>query len=61
MDVEITGTPEPTVTWYKDGNQIDNRMKNIYRIKSLGQGHTLTIDKGTYCNNENIIQFLVNI
>ncbi|CAG9864548.1 unnamed protein product [Phyllotreta striolata] len=42
MEVEITGSPEPTVTWYKDGNLINDRT--TYKIKSMGQGHTLIID-----------------
>lgn len=47
MEVEITGTPEPTVTWHKDGNAVEECLKDAARIKSQGQCHTLIIEKGS--------------
>lgn len=46
MEVEITGTPEPTVTWYKDNRPLKEVMTSEYRIKNVGIGHILVIDKG---------------
>jgi len=47
MYVEITGTPEPTVTWYKDDKPLDEIMKSPHKIDIQGICHTLTIEKGT--------------
>lgn len=48
MEVEITGTPEPTVTWYKDNRPIDEVMTTGYKIKQLGIGHQLVLDSGLF-------------
>lgn len=47
MEVEITGTPEPTVTWHKDGLPIEDALKDGYRLKTQGISHTLIFEKGT--------------
>lgn len=48
MEVEVTGTPEPTVSWYRDGQLVEDCMKGEYRITTAGQSHTLIIDKGVF-------------
>lgn len=50
MEVEITGTPEPTVTWFKDNRPLNEVMTSEFRIKNVGIGHTLVIDKGNDTN-----------
>lgn len=46
MEVEVTGTPEPTITWQKDNLPIESCLKTGYRTKTLGNCHTLIIEKG---------------
>lgn len=55
MEVEVTGTPEPTVTWYKDGQPVEDCLKNDYRVKTAGQSHTLIIDNGRYISKCQIV------
>lgn len=47
MEVEITGTPEPTVTWYKDDVLIKEQPPAL-RIRQEGNCYILQIDKGKY-------------
>lgn len=44
MEVEITGTPEPTVTWYKDDIQIHESFD--VRMKQQGNCYLMLIDRG---------------
>lgn len=46
MEVEITGTPEPTVTWHKDDMPLESKLTDGYRTKTQGNCHTLIIEKG---------------
>lgn len=46
MEVEITGTPEPTVTWYKDSMPVSEVLKDGYKIRTQGNCHTMVIEKG---------------
>ncbi|XP_049784509.1 titin isoform X1 [Schistocerca cancellata] len=43
MEVEVTGTPEPVITWMKDGEII--KSGDQYRLKSQGNCHSLIIEK----------------
>lgn len=44
MDVEVSGTPDPTVSWYKDNRPINENAD--YKIKKSGNNYTLIIEKG---------------
>ncbi|RZC41074.1 I-set and/or Spectrin domain containing protein, partial [Asbolus verrucosus] len=45
MEVEVTGTPDPVVTWYKDGVPIAEALRDNYKIRTMGNSHTVTIEK----------------
>lgn len=44
MEVEITGTPDPEVTWYKDDEPL---ISTEFAMKRQGNSYYLFIDKGT--------------
>jgi hypothetical protein len=47
MNVEVTGTPDPVVTWYKDDQQILGAVPGgPFRTKIQGNSYTLIIEKG---------------
>lgn len=47
MEVEITGIPDPTVSWYKNDVPISERPPEL-RIIHQGNCYTLIIDKGIF-------------
>lgn len=44
MDVEVSGIPDPQVTWNKNNQPLD---PNEYKVKKSGNNYTLIIEKGT--------------
>lgn len=46
MEVEVTGLPEPTITWSKDGLPLSSFPQLEIRTKTQGNCHTLIIDRG---------------
>lgn len=46
MDVEITGTPEPKITWFKDDLPIDKAMSSEFKLAQLGICYKLIIENG---------------
>lgn len=45
MDVEVSGIPEPNVTWSKDNQLITS---STHRIKKSGNNYTLIIENGIF-------------
>lgn len=43
MDVEVSGIPDPTVTWYKNNQLLDPAE---YKVKKSGNNYTLVIERG---------------
>lgn len=46
MDIEVSGTPQPIVTWYKDDKPLHEANISKHKITSSGNSHTFTIEKG---------------
>jgi hypothetical protein len=47
MNVEVTGTPDPVVTWFKDSQQILGAVPGgPFKTKIQGNSYCLIIDKG---------------
>ena len=46
MEVEVTGLPEPTVSWLKDDKPIKDAGLSAHRLLSQGNSHKLIIEKG---------------
>lgn len=61
MDIEVSGTPSPIVTWYKDDKPLYEANVSTHKITSSGNSHTLIIEKGTFCLFANIYRKKSNI
>lgn len=46
MDIEVSGTPQPIVTWFKDDKPLHDANISTHKVTSSGNSHTLTIEKG---------------
>lgn len=46
MDIEVSGTPSPTVVWYKDDKELHTAPISAHKVSSIGNCHKLVIDKG---------------
>lgn len=46
MDIEVSGTPQPNVTWYKDDKLLHEANISTHKITSSGNCYTLVIEKG---------------
>lgn len=53
MDVEVSGIPDPTVTWYKNNQLLDPAE---YKVKKSGNNYTLVIEKGKAFWNSKIVR-----
>jgi len=58
LEVEVAGTPSPTVTWHKDGAQIESDSLPGVTLKQVGDFHYLIIEPGKCKNTSNWWQFL---
>uniref|UniRef100_A0A1B0CIV6 Ig-like domain-containing protein n=2 Tax=Lutzomyia longipalpis TaxID=7200 RepID=A0A1B0CIV6_LUTLO len=47
MDVEITGLPEPTVTWYKDDLPLNEASLSQHKVQKMGNCYKLIIEKAS--------------
>lgn len=48
MDVEITGTPEPTVTWFKDDRPLAQGVISEHKLQQLGNCYKMILESGEY-------------
>lgn len=46
FEVEVTGTPTPSITWFKDDVQLA-KTSPFYRLREQGNSHALIIEKGS--------------
>jgi titin len=49
MEVEVAGTPSPTVTWHKDGVQIKTGSIPGLVVQQIGDFNYLIFEQGTHC------------
>ena len=64
MNVEVTGTPDPVVTWFKDDQKILGAVPGgLFTTKIHGNSYSLIIEKGkkkVICLNS-VPNFVMNI
>lgn len=47
MEIEVTGTPSPSISWKKDEQPVTDSSTD-FRLISQGNCHKLVIDRGVY-------------
>jgi hypothetical protein len=58
MTVEVTGTPDPVVTWYKDDKQILGAVPGgPFKTRIQGNSYSLIIEKGNHLAMRFIIYY----
>lgn len=60
MDIEVSGIPEPIVTWHKDDKSLIEVIISKHKIQSIGNSHTLIIEKGKVSSISNVGRFARN-
>lgn len=56
MDVEITGTPEPTISWFKDDRPLEQMMTTEFRLSQVGICYKLIMENGLIHEKSQAIQ-----
>lgn len=51
MDIEVSGIPEPIVTWHKNDKPLIEAIISKHKIQNIGNSHTLIIEKGKVIDN----------